>query len=483
MSYKADSDTDASSRNSKLYRGKAPIASMDAMEDMDLLSGSNTHLSKLSSDGNMAASVGATAVLPSAPAFVNALPAGTKVAQSERNTIFPGIKYRNIGKTGLKCSNIGLGSIKVFDQESPEAAEEIVTLAYESGINYFDICDPYRADEAERQLGRILKTKGWPRRNYVISTKVYWHKNDLQALSRKEIIESVKISLINLGLEYIDLVIVHKYDHNCPVEEVVRAMTFLIDAGMVMYWGTARWTPFEIFESYSASKEYRLIGPTVELSEYHWFHREKVELYMAELYNKIGVGLMTWSPISYGLSLGNKEDNTLLFQKLSIKNYKSQPPSKAVETVMLPPETSITMPNQPTSIPGIAPTTSVRIPADGSATPAGVTTVNSTGPMDVAAMTQSRIKLLTKMADKHGCTLSQLAVAWCLRNSTSQSVIASANSTEQLLEILGSLPIVAKITHPVNEEIDKILGNKPARQPMVSTLQTRWAATGGVPPC
>merc|ERR1712153_186429 len=113
----ADSDTDASSRNSKLYRGKAPIASMDAMEDMDLLSGSNTHLSKLSSDGNMAASVGATAVLPSAPAFVNQLPAGTKVARSEGNTIFPGIKYRNIGKTGLKCSNIGLGSIKVFDQE------------------------------------------------------------------------------------------------------------------------------------------------------------------------------------------------------------------------------------------------------------------------------------------------------------------------------------------------------------------------------
>jgi len=260
-------------------------------------------------------------------------------------------------------------------------------------------------------------------------------------------------------------------------------MTFLIDAGMVMYWGTARWTPFEIFEAYAASKEFRLIGSTVELSEYHWFHREKVELYMAELYNKIGVGLMTWSPISYGLSLGNKEDNTLLFQKLSIKNYKSQPPSKAVDSVMLPPETSITMSNQPTSIPGIAPTTSVRIPADGSATPAGVTTVNSTGPMDVAAMTQSRIKLLTKMADKHGCTLSQLAVAWCLRNSTSQSVIASANSTEQLLEILGSLPIVAKITHPVNEEIDKILGNKPARQPMVSTLQTRWAATGGVPPC
>jgi len=453
---------------------------MDAMEDMDLLSGSNTHLSKLSSDGNMAASVGATAVLPSAPVSINPLP-GAKVAPSQETTIFPGIKYRNIGKTGLKCSNIGLGSIKVFNQENHEVSEQIVTLAYESGINYFDICDPYMADEAERTLGRILKTKGWPRRNYVISTKVYWHKNDLQALSRKEIIESVKQSLINLGVEYIDLVIIHKCDPNCPVDEVTRAMTFLIDAGMVMYWGTSRWTPFEIFEAYSVSKELHLIGPTVEMSEYHWFHREKVELFMAELYNKVGVGLMTWSPISFGLSLGNKEENTLLFEKLSIKNHKSSQQAKPPETVMLP-QTNVGMPNQPTSIPGIAPTTSVRI-TDGSGTPAGVTQINSTGLMDVATLTQSRIKLLTKMADKHGCTLSQLAIAWCLRNSTSQSVVASANTTEQLLEILGSLPIVAKITHPVNEEIDKILGNKPMRPPMISTLQTRWAATGGVPPC
>merc|ERR1719273_2932684 len=429
----------------------------------------------------MAASVGATAVLPSAPVSVNPLPGAKMVPTEMGNSLFPGIKYRNIGKTGLKCSNIGLGSIKVFDQENPEAAEGIVNLAYESGINYFDICDPYMADEAERQLGRILKTKGWPRRNYVVSTKVYWHKNDLQALSRKEIIESVKLSLINLGLEYIDLVIVHKCDPNCPVEEVVRAMTFLVDAGMVMYWGTSRWTPFEIFESYSISKEYRLIGPTVEMSEYHWFHLEKVELFMAELYNKVGVGLMTWSPISFGLSLGSKEDNTLLFEKLCFKNQKSQQVAKPSETVMLP-QTSGPLTNQPTSIPGIAPTTSVRI-TDGSATPAGVTTANSTGPMDLQTMTQNKIKQLTKMAEKLQCTLSQLAIAWCLRNSTSQSVIASANTTEQLREILGSLPIVAKITHVVNEDIDKILGNKPMRPPMISTLQTRWAATGGVPPC
>lgn len=446
------------------------------MEDMDLLSGSNTHLSKLSSDGNMAA-----AVVNQQPLTANNIPAVVSAAKINTNqngsTLFPGIKYRNIGKTGLKCSNIGLGSIKVFPQENPEVAEEIVTLAYESGINFFDICDPYLAEDAERQLGRILKKKGWPRRNYIVSSKVFWHKSDMAGLSRKEIIESVKQSLMNLGMEYIDLVIIHKCDPNCPIEEVVRAMNYLINAGMVMYWGTARWTPFEIFESYSCAKEFKLIGPTVEMSEYHWFHREKVELFMAELYNKIGVGLMTWSPISYGLSLGDKEDNIQLFEKLSIKNHKS---SKNVDTVMLPPPQTTQLINQPTSISGIA-QTSVRI-NDGAGTPAG-NNANSVTPMDVTAVTHTRIKALTSMAEKMGCNLSQLAIAWCLRNSTSQSVVASANSTDQLLEILGSLPIVAKITHPVNEEIDKILGNKPMRPPMISTLQTRWAATGGVPPC
>jgi len=151
------------------------------MEDMDLLSGSNTHLSKLSSDGNMAAA-GATAVPPAAQvtatasAVASAAAPVNKVAPSNGPSIFPGIKYRNIGKTGLKCSNIGLGSIKVFNQENPEVAEDIISLAYDSGINLFDISDPYMADESERQLGRVLKKKGWSRRSYFISTKIYWHK-------------------------------------------------------------------------------------------------------------------------------------------------------------------------------------------------------------------------------------------------------------------------------------------------------------------
>lgn len=149
---------------------------------------------------------------------------------------------------------------------------------------------------------------------------------------------------------------------------------------------------------------------------------------------------MTWSPISYGLSLGDKEDNIQLFEKLSIKNHKS---SKNVDTVMLPPPQTTQLINQPTSISGIA-QTSVRI-NDGAGTPAG-NNANSVTPMDVTAVTHTRIKALTSMAEKMGCNLSQLAIAWCLRNSTSQSVVASANSTDQLLEILGSLPVSFEIS-------------------------------------
>merc|ERR1712223_1656333 len=143
---------------------------------------------------------------------------------------------------------------------------------------------------------------------------------------------------------------------------------------------------------------------------------------------------------------------------------------KIGETVILPPPSAPQM-TQPTSIPGIAPTTSVRI-TDGTGTPAGnsggaIGNSGPTAPMDVATLTQTRIKALSSMAEKMGCSLSQLAVAWCLRNSTSQSVIASADTCEHLLEILGSLPVVAKITHPVNEDIDKILGNRPVRPPMI----------------
>jgi len=447
MSCKGESDTDASSRNT-LYRLRAPIASMDAMEDMDLLSGSNTHLSKLSSECNIMAGA------------------------SQTKTTFPGLKYRHIGKTGLKVSNIALGSIKVFNQNvEPDTAEEIVTIAYENGINYFDICDPCGTDRAEQEIGRIVRKKGWSRRSYVVSTRVYWHRTELGCLSRKEIIESVNQSLQNLGLEYIDLLIIHKNDPNCPLEEILRACTYLVNNGKIMYWGTSRWSPFELIEAYNKAKEYGVVAPIVEIGEYHWFHREKVELYMAELYNKIGLGLVGWSPVSFGITLGEKkEDTEALITKIMLRSAKFQVGMNTNKPIM----DSVNMTTE-TQIGGFI----------GTATP---TTNNQGGMTTITASVdpvQNRVKSLATIAEKLGCNLLQLQVAWQVRNQTVQSTTISASTPDALMELLQSWTFIPKLNYATAEDIDKILGNKPARPPMISTLQSRWATTGGVPvpPC
>jgi len=351
--------------------------------------------------------------------------------------VIPGLRYRHLGKSGLKVSNIGLGSLKAFSSEDCEMNEDLVTFAFENGINFFDISEPFTSKRAEVELGRIIKKKGWTRRQYVVCTKVYWDKTEEKALSRKEIIESVKDSLKNLQLEYIDLLIVHKNDPNCPLEEVLRAMSYLINTGQLLYWGTAKWSPVEIFETFSMARSHHCIAPLAEYAEYHPFHREKVELYMAELYNKVGTGLITWSPISLGLCSGKQEDQATLFTKLALKSGKY---------------------------------------AKG-----GMDMLNlhdGRGPHEATL----RVKQLETIADRLGSSLTQLVLAWSLRNNTSQCVIVSAASMEQLCMLFNSLQLLPKLTNSLMDEVDKVLTNKPVRPAMVSTLQQRWAATGGMPP-
>eukprot|EP00092_Neocalanus_flemingeri_P092671 GFUD01117673.1.p1 GENE.GFUD01117673.1~~GFUD01117673.1.p1 ORF type:complete len:426 (-),score=94.20 GFUD01117673.1:77-1228(-) len=351
--------------------------------------------------------------------------------------VIPGLRYRHLGKSGLKVSNIGLGSLKAFSSEDCEMNEDLVTLAFENGINFFDISEPFTSKRAEVELGRIIKKKGWSRRQFVVCTKVYWDKTEEKALSRKEIIESVKDSLKNLQLDYIDLLIVHKNDPNCPLEEVLRAMSYLINTGQILYWGTAKWSPVEIFETFSMARSHHCIAPLAEYAEYHPFHREKVELYMAELFNKIGTGLITWSPISLGLCSGKQEDQVTLFTKLALKSGKY---------------------------------------AKG-----GMDMLNlhdGRGPHEATL----RVKQLETIAEKLGASLTQLVLAWSLRNNTSQCVIVSASSMEQLSMLLNSLQLLSKLTNTIMDEMDKVLSNKPVRPAMVSTLQQRWAATGGMPP-
>ncbi|XP_059574196.1 voltage-gated potassium channel subunit beta-3 isoform X3 [Alligator mississippiensis] len=294
------------------------------------------------------------------------------------------MKYRNLGKSGLRVSCLGLGTWVTFgSQISDETAESVLSIAYERGINLFDTAEVYASGKAEKTLGNVLKSKGWRRSSYVVTTKIYWggQAETERGLSRKHIIE-----------------------------EIVRAMTYVIDRGMALYWGTSRWSAVEIMEAYSVARQFNLVAPVCEQAEYHLFQRHKVESQLPTLYHHIGVGAVTWSPLACGLITGKYEERVPENCRASIKGYqwlKEKVQSK-----------------------------------DGQ-------------------HQQAKVKELQPLATRLGCTVAQLAIAWCLRSEGISSVLLGVSSVEQLLENLGAVQVLAQLTAPVLQEMEALLGNKP----------------------
>ncbi|KAL4631420.1 voltage-gated potassium channel subunit beta-3 [Arapaima gigas] len=326
---------------------------------------------------------------------------------------YSSMKYRNLGKSGLRVSCLGLGTWVTFGaQISDEMAENLMTVAYENGINLFDTAEVYAAGRAELTLGNIIKKKGWRRSSFVVTTKIYWggQAETERGLSRKHIIEGLKGSLSRLQLDYVDVLFANRTDVTSPMEEVVRAMTFVINQGLAMYWGTSRWSPMDIMEAYSVARQFNLIPPVCEQAEYHYFQRDKVEGHLPELYHKIGVGAMTWSPLACGLITGKYSEGVPECSRAALKGYQWL--KECVDS--------------------------------------------ENGRKQLA-----KVKELHLLAERMGCTAAQLAIAWCLCSEGVSCVLLGASHTEQLLENLSSIQVLPQLTSEILDEMDSLLGNRP----------------------
>nr|XP_040039062.1 LOW QUALITY PROTEIN: voltage-gated potassium channel subunit beta-2-like [Gasterosteus aculeatus aculeatus] len=324
--------------------------------------------------------------------------------------------YRNLGKSGLRVSCLGLGTWVTFgSQISDEMAERVMTDAYDSGVNLFDTAEVYASGRAESTLGNILKKKGWRRSSYVVTTKIYWggQAETERGLSRKHVIEGLRGSLSRLQLDYVDIVFANRSDINAPMEEVVRAMTFVIDRGLAMYWGTSRWNAVEIMvgqKAYSVARQFNLVPPVCEQAEYHYSRETGCRFSCRSFYHKIGVGAMTWSPLACGLLTGKYNGGVPESSRAAMKGYAW---------------------------------------------------LKERFHSDEGKKQLSKIQELHLLADRLNCTAAQLAIAWCLRSEGVSSVLLGVSNTEQLLENIGSIRVLSLLTPPLIAEMDTLLGNNP----------------------
>lgn len=319
------------------------------------------------------------------------------------------MKYRRLGKSGLQVSELSFGAWVTFAQQISEAtAERLMTIAYDSGVNFFDNAEAYANGKAEAVMGKILKRRGWGRDTFLVSSKVFWggDRPNQEGLSRKHVIEACHAALRRLRVDYLDLYLCHRPDPNTPIEETVRAMSDLVAQGKVLYWGTSEWSAREIKQAHKIAHDLRLVPPTMEQPQYNMFHRDRVEKEFAPLYRTVGLGLTIWSPLASGLLTGK---------------YNGGDPG----------DTRISLPDY--------------------------AWLREQFEADEGRKRLAKVKKLAAIAQDLGTTLPRLGLAWCLKNPHVSTVITGASKPAQVSENMKAVPLVDKLTNEVMARIEVIL--------------------------
>ena len=315
------------------------------------------------------------------------------------------MQYRRLGHSGLKVSELSFGSWVTYgSQVDTKSAVECMAAAWDAGVNFFDNAEVYARGQSETIMGEALKQLKWRRAQAIISTKFFWGINDgpneKNTLNRKYLMQAIDGSLKRLQLDYVDLVFCHRGDPNTPIEETVRAMSDMITQGKAMYWGTSEWSADDIRAAYEIAERHHLHKPVMEQPQYNLFAREKVEQEFARLYGDIGLGLTTWSPLGSGLLTGKYKDGIPADSRAALKGYEW-----IAERVT-----------------------------------------------DAGKIAQ--VEKLRPIAGDLGCTISQLALAWCLKNPNVSTVITGASRVSQVQENMKALEVVPKLTAEVVTAIE-----------------------------
>ena len=323
------------------------------------------------------------------------------------------MEYRRLGKSGLKVSALSFGSWVTFSfQVDDGAAGELMKVAYDAGVNFFDNAEAYAAGESERIMGRVLKEMGWGRDTYCVSSKVYWGGQlpTQRGLSRKHVHDACHAALQRLQVDYLDLYFCHRPDLETPIEETVQAMGDLIRQGKVLYWGTSEWSADQIAEAAGIARALGVPGPTMEQPQYNMLTRDKVEREFHRLYETVGLGTTIWSPLASGILTGKYADGIPDDSRMALPDYQW------LRERLESPE----------------------------------------GQADVR-----KARELQAVASDLGTSMAELAVAWCLLNPNVSTVILGASRASQLEQNLAALDLVPKLTGDVVERIEGILQNKP----------------------